>query len=118
MLDLNSYFIGQSLDYGFMVAYGSGFFAIALIISRKFEENTKWRNTGYFAALAAIIAACLDACENAFILLTLTDPTGFPDAWAIAHSSFALLKWIFLMFAIMWALSAALYYLLVVKRRQ
>jgi len=36
----------------------------------------------------------------------LTDPLGFPDIWAIIHSCFALLKYIFLLSCIGWAISA------------
>lgn len=114
---LSSYTLGQCLDYGFMISYALMILSLNIIIARKHEAQSKWRNIGFLVALVGPIAACLDACENAFILLTLSDPLGFPDWWAVAHSSFALVKWILLLFAIGWALIAAVHYILVRKKQ-
>jgi len=105
---IDIYRIAQILDYIFMVGYGCLSFSLALIIARSFEEDSKWRNTGYRVAIMGPIAACLDAIENAFILAMLTDPLGFPDIWAITHSCFALVKYIFLLSCIGWAVSATI----------
>lgn len=115
---LEYYRIGQILDYGFMVSYSLLIFSLGLPIARKFAEGSIWRKLGFIFAIAGPIAACFDATENAFILLTLTDPSGFPDWWALAHSSAALIKWILLLIAIIGLLCAVSYYFLVGRRKK
>ncbi|NHI93313.1 MAG: hypothetical protein EAX96_12515 [Candidatus Lokiarchaeota archaeon] len=102
------YTIAQSADYFFMVVYGLLIFNLALFIGRKFDSNSNWRKSSYIISLFGIIAPSCDAVENAFILLTITDPLGFPDIWAVIHSVFALIKWILLILAIVWAFIAAI----------
>ncbi|MHA1293755.1 MAG: hypothetical protein ACTSQJ_13940 [Promethearchaeota archaeon] len=102
--NIDYYRIVEAIDYGFMIAYSSLIVSLTLIIARKFEKESRIRTSGYIMALLGIIAACLDAAENCFIMLMLTDPSGFPNAWAIMHSTFALIKWIILLIVIMWAL--------------
>lgn len=115
---LESYRLAQSFDYLYMVSYGLLSFSLALIIGRKFEEESAWRRMSCtFAVLGPVAAGC-DAVENAFILLTLTDPEFFPAWWAIAHSTFASVKWVILSVAMGWAAIAVLYYTLVVRRRR
>ncbi|MHA1300867.1 MAG: hypothetical protein ACTSO9_15725 [Candidatus Helarchaeota archaeon] len=105
---IDAYRILQILDYLFMVGYGTLIFSMALLIARKFDPGTHWRSSGYIFAILGIIAACFDAVENAFILLTLTNPLFFPDWWAVAHSICALPKWIIIISSIIWALTAAI----------
>jgi len=106
--NITYYRIGQILDYIYMVAYGMFAFSLALTLSRKFDEDSFWSNSGHLIAILGIVAACCDATENAFILMMLSDPTGFPDIWAIIHSCFALVKFILLFICIAWAVIAAL----------
>ncbi|MHA1377349.1 MAG: hypothetical protein ACTSRG_03095 [Candidatus Helarchaeota archaeon] len=105
---IDSYRIAQILDYIFMVGYGSLIFSLALSIGRNFDSISVWRKMGYILAILGIIAACLDGFENLFILFTLTNPLGFPDWWTVAHSCFALTKWIIIFTAIIWAIIAAI----------
>ena len=101
--ELRCYYIAQALDYGFITGFGLIIFDLTLIIARKFDEESGWRKSGY------IVAVCFDGIENIFIFLMLSDPSGFPDIWAIAHSCFALIKLIiyFLIFTI-WTISAVI----------
>jgi hypothetical protein len=110
--DLNLYALVQYLDYGFMVSYGLLAFSLALIIGRKYEENSRWRLSSVLIALIGLLGALLDASENICILITLTEPSTFLDIIAIIHSIFALLKYLCLILAISWALIAGIYYLL------
>ena len=103
-MNLELYRIGESIDYVFMVAYGTLTLCLILIIARKFEEDSKWRAFGYKLVPGSIIMALCDATENAFILMMLSDPSGFPDIWAILHSTFALIKWILLFSAVTYAI--------------
>jgi hypothetical protein len=45
---------------------------------------------------------------NVFILLTLTNPVGFPEIWAILGSFFMLITLILLLVCAGWFLSAAI----------
>ena len=103
-------------DYGFMVGYGLLIFCLALKISRKFAIHSKPRDIGSVMALFGLVAAGLDAIENAFILAMLSDPTGFPDFLAIAHSSFALVKWTLGFIAVLYILGASSYYFLIIRK--
>jgi len=104
---IDFYRVTQSLDYIFMLGYGMLAFSLGLIIGRKFEEDSKWRTSGYIISIFGIIAASCDAIENGFILAMLTDPFGFPDIWAVTHSVFALIKYILLISCIGWAIVAS-----------
>jgi len=103
---LDAYRTAQILDYLFMLSYGTIYFCLALMIARRFDITSRWRQSGHYIAIAGIIAACLDAIENIFILATLTDPLGFPNSWAIAHSCFALAKFIDMFIVIGWLIVA------------
>lgn len=83
----------QIVDYGFMAAYGLFGFSAMMLIGRKFPTPSRFQTISYSAALIMILVSCLDAIENAFSLMTLADPYDFPAWWAIAMSSFALVKW-------------------------
>ncbi|MHC1592044.1 MAG: hypothetical protein ACXQS8_08150 [Candidatus Helarchaeales archaeon] len=108
------YRIGQLWDYGFMVAYGLIIFSLALIIGRAFEEDSFWRKSGCVISLFGIVAPLLDVFENIFILLTLTNPLGFPDWLAVAQSAVSLPKWILIFVALIWALIASI--ILLIKK--
>lgn len=110
--DLNLYAVAQYLDYGFMVSYGLLSFSLALLLGRKYEEGSKWRLSGIIISIIGILGALLDASENICILITLTEPSTFPDIIAILHSVFALIKYLCLISVISWALIAGIYYLL------
>ncbi|MHA1732914.1 MAG: hypothetical protein ACTSU5_13290 [Promethearchaeota archaeon] len=104
---MDAYRAAQALDYGFMVSYSCLIFSLALKIGRKFDEDDKWRTGSQVVALLGIAAGACDAVENGFIFATLQTPASVPDVLAIAHSSFALVKWILLLSAIIWAIFAA-----------
>ncbi|MFX0137121.1 MAG: hypothetical protein ACFFDN_26010 [Candidatus Hodarchaeota archaeon] len=105
---IGAYRFGQIFDYLFMVGYGTLIFSLALIIGRKSESVSIWRKSSYIIAILGIAAAILDGIENAFILLTLTNPLGFPDWWTVAHSCFAFIKYICLFSSIVWAILAVI----------
>ncbi|MFX0048514.1 MAG: hypothetical protein ACFE8G_10160 [Candidatus Hermodarchaeota archaeon] len=104
LTDITLYRIAPSLDYIFMTGYGLILFSSALIVARRYRTSSLLQKEGFIVALSGVIAACCDAIENVFILLMLTDPTGFPDYWAITHSVFALVKWILLVIVIIWVI--------------
>ena len=106
--EIDLYRTTQQIDYLYMLAYGTLYFSLSLYISRKFDEDSGWRKTGYISAIFGISSACCDATENVFILLMLTDPQGFPDVWAIIHSCFALVKFSLMGIIFIWIILAVL----------
>ena len=49
---------------------------------------------GYSISIFGITAAFCDGIENIFLLMMTSNPINFPNWWAFAHSSFALVKFI------------------------
>ncbi len=111
---LQAYITYELLDYVFMIAYGFLIFSLGLLICRRFDEGSPFRKSGYIITLFGITAPAFDVVENAFILLTLTDPINFPDIWAVLQSSFSIVKWIMIVIALMWAIIASV--VLLVKK--
>ena len=68
------------------------FFGLSLFLARKFDEDSEWRKSGLLVAILGVIGSISDIIENSFILLMTTDPQGFPDIWAVAHSCLATIK--------------------------
>jgi len=99
------------IDYGFMLSYGS-FFALAALATRDFARQNGLRRlaaVGLLAPLAALAAACFDAVENAFLLLTLGGHGGSfgpPIATVCASLKFALIA--FAVLYVLWGLLARL----------
>ena len=98
--DMSIFIIANIFDYVFMVAYGTFFFSLALILTRKLKEISIWRKIGYPISIFGITAACCDGIENIFLLMMASNPVNFPNWWAIGHSCFALAKFIQMYIAI------------------
>jgi len=88
-------------DYLFMLFYGIFFFSAARLISWNYKRGLPKR-IGLSLAWVGVIAAVLDGIENVFLLLMTADPVGFAGWLAIAHSSFALAKFLFMYVAMAW----------------
>ena len=82
-IDINAFRIAQILDFGIMIGYGLALFNLSLIIARRFDTNSIWRTSGVLIAFLIIFTVWTDVMMNVFILLTLTNPAGFPEIWAI-----------------------------------
>lgn len=98
--DMSIFIIANVFDYAFMIAYGMFFFSLALTLTRKLKEGRIWKKIGYSISIFGITAAFCDGIENIFLLMMASNPTNFPNWWAIAHSSFALAKFIQMYIAI------------------
>ena len=68
------------------------FLGLSLFLARKFDEDSGWRKTGYKMSIIGIIGVISDLIENSLIIMMTTDPQGFPDIWAVAHSCLAVIK--------------------------
>lgn len=107
--NIELYRVAASLDYIFMVGYGSILFSLSVIIARKYGIDSKIGQFSLLIAVMGVIAACCDGIENVFILAMLTAPSGFPNYWAISHSVFAIIKWILLFSAITWVMISGIF---------
>ncbi|HMF33765.1 MAG TPA: hypothetical protein VKK79_20235 [Candidatus Lokiarchaeia archaeon] len=111
------YKIGQGLDYVFMFGYGTLIFSIGVYLGRNFPSASKWQRICFLMAIFGVVAALFDAMENMFIFLTLSDPLGFPDWYAVGQSSVSVMKW-FLLLASIVILLVGLFYNRISKRGQ
>jgi hypothetical protein len=103
--------ISLLIDYGFIVAYGA-FWLLAGLATRDFARE-KGRaalvKAGRFAPYAGIVAACFDAGENAFLLITLGN--GGESGTATAATACATVKFAATAIAVgyvLWGLGARL----------
>lgn len=101
--DLGLFITANLADYLFILFYGIFFFSTARLISWNYKRGFPKR-IGLSLAWVGVIAAVLDGIENAFLLLMTADPVGFAGWLAIAHSSFALAKFLFMYVAMAWTM--------------
>ena len=101
--DMRLFIAANLADYLFMLCYGIFFFSAARLISWNYKRGFT-RRIGLSLAWMGAIAAFLDGFENVFLLSMATDPVGFAAWFAIAHSSFALAKFLFLYAAMAWTI--------------
>ena len=99
--DLKLFITANLADYLFMLFYGLFFFSAARLISWNYKSGFPKR-IGLSLAWVGVIAAVLDGIENVFLLSMTADPVGFAGWLAIAHSSFALAKFLFMYVAMAW----------------
>jgi hypothetical protein len=102
--DLGLFITANLVDYLFMLCYGFFFFSAARLISWNYKIGLPKR-IGLFLAWVGVIAAFLDGIENVFLLSMAVDPVGFASWLAIAHSSFALAKFLFMYVAMAWTVA-------------
>ena len=117
LTDVELYRVAPSLDYIFMVGYGTILFSLSVLIARKYGLASRIGSIGFFIAISGVIAAGCDGIENIFILSMLADSTGFPNSFAIIHSVFALIKWILLFVSITWVIIAGILSLIRSKKK-
>jgi len=110
--NIRFYIIAQCIDYAFMISYGILLISISILLSKKFEDNIKWKKLCQYFAFFSIIAPIADAFEN-LLIITLYSPLTFPNWLAILHSIFALIKWSLLIIVIMGLLISAIFKLLI-----
>jgi len=101
--DMGLFITANLADYLFMLFYGIFFFSAAKLISWNYKQGLAKR-IGISLAWVGVIAAVLDAFENVFLLSMAVNPVSFAGWLAIAHSSFALTKFLFLYAAMAWTM--------------
>ena len=101
--ELGLFITANLADYLFILFYGLFFFSAARLISWNYKSGFP-KKIGLSLAWVGVIAAVLDGIENAFLLLMTADPVGFAGWLAIAHSSFAFAKFLFMYGAMAWTM--------------
>ena len=102
--DMGLFIAANLVDYLFMLCYGLFFFSAARLISWNYKRGLTKR-IGLSLAWVGVIAAVLDGFENVFLLSMAADPVGFASWLAIAHSSFAFAKFLFMYAAMAWTVA-------------
>ena len=103
---LRIYVIYQLLDCFYDFLHITFFFSFTLFLARKFDEDSRWRDAGYKIAIIGLFGAISDLIENSLIIMMTTDPQGFPDIWAVAHSWFAVIKFSLWAIQAVWLISS------------
>jgi len=101
--ELGLFITANLVDYLFILFYGIFFFSTARLISWNYKSGFP-KKIGLSLAWVGVIAAVLDGIENMFLLFMTADPVGFASWLAIAHSSFALTKFLFMYVAMAWTM--------------
>jgi hypothetical protein len=100
--DISLFILGNLVDYAFMIAYGCFFYSSARYLSWDYQHGSLSLKVGKMFAWIGVLSAICDAVENVFLLSMTLNPMGFPSWLAIAHSTFALLKFIIMYLTIGW----------------
>ena len=102
--ELGLFITANLADYLFILFYGLFFFSAARLISWNYKSGFP-KKIGLSLAWVGVIAAVLDGIENMFLLSMTADPVGFASWLAIAHSSFAFAKFLFMYVAMAWTMA-------------
>ncbi|MFX1285063.1 MAG: hypothetical protein ACFFB5_15490 [Promethearchaeota archaeon] len=100
--DMTFFILGNLVDYAFMIAYGCFFYSSARYLAWDYQHGSLPLKLGKMIGRIGILCAICDAIENVFLLSMATNPVGFPNWLAIAHSTFALCKFILMYLTIGW----------------
>lgn len=102
--DIGLFITANLADYLFILCYGIFFFSAARLISWNYKSGLP-KKLGLSLAWVGIIAAVLDGIENVFLLSMTANPVGFAAWLAVAHSSFAFAKFLFMYIAMAWTMA-------------
>ncbi|MFW9902776.1 MAG: hypothetical protein ACFFFH_00470 [Candidatus Thorarchaeota archaeon] len=100
--DIKLFILANFVDYAFMIAYGCLFYSSANYLSWDYQQGSLPHKVGKMIGIIGVLCAICDAVENLFILSMATNPVRFPNWLAIAHSTFALVKFILMYLTIGW----------------
>ncbi|MFW9920868.1 MAG: hypothetical protein ACFFED_14810 [Candidatus Thorarchaeota archaeon] len=100
--------LGNLMDYLFIISYGTFFYHSARYLTWNYQDGSIPKRVGTIFASIGVLAAVCDGIENVFLFLMTFDPVGFPNWLAIAHSTFATLKFIMMYSSILWLIVAAI----------
>ena len=98
------FIMGNLADYIFILFYGIFFYSTARLISWNYKGGLT-KSVGMSLAWVGVIAAVLDGIENLFLFAMTANPAGFPSWLALAHSTFATAKFLFLYAAMGWTVA-------------
>ncbi|MGY5859360.1 MAG: hypothetical protein RTU63_08315 [Candidatus Thorarchaeota archaeon] len=101
--DLGLFIAANLGDYLFILLYGIFFYSAGRLISWNYVRGPS-NKIGLFLAWVGVVAAILDGIENVFLLSMTADPVGFASWLALAHSSLAFAKFLFMYAAMGWTM--------------
>ena len=96
--------LGNLADYLFMLSYGTAFYNGSRYLSWNYPEGSIQKKIGITFAWMGVSSAICDGIENIFLFVMTFDPLGFPSWLAIAHSTFASLKFLMMYTTFAWIL--------------
>ena len=100
--DITLFILANLVDYVFMIAYGCLFYSSVKYLSLNYRKGSLTSRVSNIFAWIGVLSAICDAVENLFLLSMTADPVFFPNWLAIAHSTFASLKFIFMYLTMGW----------------
>lgn len=92
------------IDFLYLVIYSSLLFSLTLIVTRSLSRKSVHGDYGYKIVLLPIVAACLDVIENICLLLILDQPYSYFIELPLIAAFCALVKFLFIIIAIIWIL--------------
>ncbi len=101
---MSLFIMGNLADYIFILFYGIFFYSTARLISWNYKGGLT-KSVGVSLAWVGVIAAVLDGIENIFLFAMTANPAGFPSWLALAHSTFATAKFLFLYASMGWTVA-------------
>ena len=96
------FILGNFVDYAFMIASGCFFYSSVRYLSWDYHKGSLPLKVGKMIAGVAVIFTICDAIENLFLFSMTADPVSFPNWLAIAHSTFALIKFTLMYLTMGW----------------
>jgi hypothetical protein len=96
------FILGNLLDYLFIIAYGCFFYCSVRYLSWNYQQGSLHLKASKMIAWIGIVSAICDAIENVFLFSMIANPVSFPGWLALAHSTFALLKFSLMYLTIGW----------------
>ncbi len=96
--------LGNLADYIFILSYGSAFYNGTRYLSWNYPQGSLPKKIGTVFMWMGVSSALCDGIENVFLFLMTANPLGFPSWLAIAHSTFATLKFLMMYATFAWIL--------------
>lgn len=98
----------QYLDFGLMLFTGLFLALSVLLVTTGHQTHTIWRRFGVIGAIIIFVPSIMDAIENCFLLIMLSNPLSFPNWLAIVYSSAALAKLVIFLIGGIWLIVSGL----------
>lgn len=98
----------QYMDHGLMFSMGLSLFILAVIVTRNHKVDSFLQPFGFVGGLIFPLSTSMDAIENVFLLVMLSNPLEFSNWLGIAYSSFASAKLSLFFIGAVWLIIATI----------